>query len=93
MLRGTYIHTYFAGEVTALGAPYNVEVSYLRGVQVPYGARGSVRVDAVVGPIAAPLYVVELKSGFSYPTPSETAAYNANLPAGTGGVCAIAEGL
>lgn len=28
-LRGTYIHSYFAGEVRALGPPYSAEVSYL----------------------------------------------------------------
>jgi RHS repeat-associated protein len=27
-LRGTYIHSYFAAEVTGLGAPYSAEVSY-----------------------------------------------------------------
>jgi hypothetical protein len=80
----------FAAEVRGLGAPYSAEVSYLRGVQVPYGTAGSIRADAVVGPTSNPLYAVELKSGAAVPSASETAAYNANLPAGTG-VCSIVE--
>lgn len=91
-LRGTYIHSYFAAEVTGLGAPYSAEVSYLGGVPVPYGTPGSIRADATVGPINAPLYAVELKSGAALPTPAETAAYRANLPPGTG-LCSIVEGL
>lgn len=90
VLRGTYVHSYFAAEVTALGSPYSADVSYKNGMQVPYGTAGSIRADAVVGPIGAPLYAGELKSGFAYPTASETAAYNANLPPGTP-VCAIVE--
>jgi RHS repeat-associated protein len=89
-LRGTFIHSYFAREVTALGAPYSAEVSYLGGLPVPYGTPGSIRADAVVGPMNAPLYAVELKSGYAVPSAAETAAYYANLPAGTG-VCSIVE--
>lgn len=89
-LRGTYIHSYFAGEVTALGPPYSAEVSYLSGVPVTYGTPGSIRADAVVGPVNAPLYAVELKSGAAVPSTSETAAYQANLPPGTG-LCSIVE--
>jgi hypothetical protein len=89
-LRGTRIHSFFASEVTGLGPPYSAEVSYLGGVPVPYGTPGSVRADAIVGPINAPLYAVELKSGAALPTASETAAYNANLPPGTG-TCSIVE--
>ena len=91
-LRGTYIHSYFAAEVAGLGAPYSAEVSYLGGVPVPYGTPGSIRADATVGPINAPLYAVELKSGAALPTPAETAAYRANLPPGAG-LCSIVEGL
>jgi hypothetical protein len=89
-LRGIAIHSYFAGAVAGLGPPYSAEVSYLSGVPVPYGTPGSIRADAVVGPIAAPLYAVELKSGYAIPSAAETAAYYANLPAGTG-VCSIVE--
>jgi len=90
VLRGTRIHSFFAGEVRGLGAPYSAEVSYKNGVVVPYGTAGSIRADAVVGPIGAPLYAVELKSGGALPTPAETAAYDANLPPGTG-KCSIVE--
>jgi hypothetical protein len=89
-LRGNRIHSFFAGEVTGLGPPYSAEVSYLSGAQVPYGTRGSVRADAVVGAVSAPLYAVELKSGGALPSASETAAYHANLPPGTG-LCSIVE--
>jgi hypothetical protein len=89
-LRGIRIHSYFAGEVTGLGPPYSAEVSYLNGFPVPYGTPGSVRADAVVGPVNAPSYAVELKSGFAVPSTSETAAYRANLPPGTG-LCSIVE--
>jgi RHS repeat-associated protein len=91
-LRGTAIHTYFAGEVRALGPLYSAEVSYLNGVPVPFGTFGSVRTDAIVGPINAPFYAVELKSGAARPSAAETAAYYRNLPPGTG-LCSIVEGM
>jgi hypothetical protein len=47
----------------SLRAPNSAEVSYLNGVPVPYGTSGSIRADATVGPIAATLYAVDLKSG------------------------------
>jgi RHS repeat-associated protein len=88
--RGSRIHSYFAAEVRALGPPYSAEVSYIKGVVVTYGKVDSVRADAVVGPINAPLYAVELKSGGALPTPYETTRYHNNLPPGTG-LCSIVE--
>jgi hypothetical protein len=90
--RGSRIHSAFAAQARSFGPLYSAEVTYKNGVLVPYATKGGVRADAVVGPLNAPLYVVELKSGLSYPTPAETANYMANLPPGTG-VCAIAEAL
>jgi RHS repeat-associated protein len=83
-LRGSYIHTQFKLNVVAMGNPlYRAEVSYLRGVPVVYGTPGSVRADAVVGPIGHPLLAIELKTGGAYITRDEYNAYKANLPVGT----------
>ena len=90
VLRGMRIHAEFAGSIRLTGGLYSSEVSYKDGLVVPYGTPGSVRADGVYGPIDAPLYVVELKSGFAIPTPSEIAKYGANLPAGTR-LCGIVE--
>jgi hypothetical protein len=90
--RGTAIHAYFANAIWELGGIYSAEVSYKNGLVVPYGTSGSVRADAVVGPVAQPSYVVDLKSGFGRATTSETDAYRANLPKGTG-MCQIVEAL
>src|SRR5262249_878363 len=47
----TRVHTAFRNEVNALAdANLHTEVSYLNGVEVPYGAPGSIRVDVVEGP-------------------------------------------
>jgi RHS repeat-associated protein len=82
-LRGILIHREFAANVRALASPsYNAEVSYLRGQLVPYGTPGSVRVDAVVGPIGHPLFAIELKTGGGYISNGEASAYRANLPPG-----------
>jgi RHS repeat-associated protein len=81
-LRGIIIHTEFARNVRTLGPSYHAEVSYLRGRLVPYGTPGSVRADAVVGPIERPLLAIELKTGGAYISNDEAAAYRANLPPG-----------
>jgi RHS repeat-associated protein len=92
--RGGNIHWFFGMVVSGYGPPYTAAdlVSYKNGVIVPYGTPGSVRPDATVGPLPQPWYVVELKSGFTPPSPLEIANYNANLPTGTP-VCAIVEGI
>jgi RHS repeat-associated protein len=89
-IRGSRIHAQFAGTINATGGLYSAEVSYKDGAVVPYGTAGSVRADGVYGPVASPFYVVELKSGFAVPTPSEVENYRRNLPPGTG-VCGLVE--
>ena len=63
LFRGLRVHIEFAKNVRALGGPYSAEVSYKGGRLVPYGTIGSVRADAVFGPINKPAFVVELKTG------------------------------
>jgi RHS repeat-associated protein len=82
-LRGIRIHAEFAAIVERAGPKFQAEVSYKNGVPVPYGTPGSVRADGIYGPVASPLYAVELKSGLAVPTPQEIAAYRAHLPPGT----------
>lgn len=48
-----------------------------------HGTPGSVRADAVVGPVAHPLFAIELKTGGAYVSIDERNAYHANLPLGT----------
>ncbi|HEY1604863.1 MAG TPA: RHS repeat-associated core domain-containing protein [Allosphingosinicella sp.] len=83
-LRGIRIHSMFAASVKELGPMYHAEVSYRGGRVVPYGTVGSVRADAVYGPINHPFFAVELKSGAAYVTKAEVDAYSRNLPTGTG---------
>jgi len=90
VIRGSRIHAEFAGSLKVIGGLYSAEVSYKDGAVVPYGTTGSVRADGVYGPIGSPSYVVELKSGFAVPTPSEVDNYRRNLPPGTG-VCGLVE--
>jgi hypothetical protein len=82
-IRGIRIHIDFAAEVRALGPGFAAEVSYKNGVPVPYGTKGSIRADAVYGPITHPVFAVELKSGLATVTNAEANAYYANLPWGT----------
>ncbi|TCM12119.1 RHS repeat-associated protein [Novosphingobium sp. PhB165] len=89
-LRGIAIHSQFAATINATGGLYSAEVSYKDGLVVPYGTSGSVRADGVYGPIASPVYAVELKSGFAVPSPSEISNYHRNLPAGTP-LCGVVE--
>jgi hypothetical protein len=62
----TYLHREFAAYIRSLDNPrYHAEVSYLRGVPVPYGTRGSIRADGIYGSISRPIFAVELKTGFA----------------------------
>ncbi|WP_159084052.1 FG-GAP-like repeat-containing protein [Saccharobesus litoralis] len=80
-IRGTGIHKIFADKIDQLGTDFSSEVSYLNGVQVPYGTKNSVRADAVFGSIASPKLVFELKTGFkSWLGRREAANYVENLP-------------
>jgi hypothetical protein len=83
-LRGIRIHSMFAASVNALGPMYRAEVSYKNGVLVAYGTPGSIRADAVYGPLNRPIFAVELKSGWAYISRGELDAYRRNLPPGTG---------
>jgi hypothetical protein len=83
-LRRTYLHREFAAYIRSLDNPrYHAEVSYLRGVPVPCGTRGSIRADGIYGSISRPIFAVELKTGFAYVSRSEYRRYQENLPAGT----------
>jgi hypothetical protein len=62
-LRGILIHGAFAQLVRGMGPPYRAEVSYLNGVEVAYGTRGSARVDVAIEPSGVPIAVVDLKTG------------------------------
>jgi hypothetical protein len=83
-LRGIFIHNAFATNIRALGLPeFNAEISYKNGIVVPYGTNGSVRADAVEGPISRPRVVYELKTGGAYVSLYEYNNYKQNLPQGT----------
>lgn len=80
-LRGILIHNRFAAIIRAMNNPmYNAEVSYLRGKVVPYGTPGSSRPDAVVGNIASPLFVIDLKTGAAVVGVGQLNGYRANIP-------------
>ena len=82
-IRGTKIHTVFAEKIRGLGGDYNAEVSYLGGLQVTYGTRGSIRADGVFGNLAAPQLIVDLKTGLPWMSNKTFKAYYNNLPENT----------
>lgn len=82
-LRGIRIHNHFAANVRALGPNFHAEVSYLNGEPARYSQWGSIRADATYGPIAAPVFAVELKTAGAYVSNFERDRYRQNLPAGT----------
>jgi RHS repeat-associated protein len=78
-VHGTKVHAEFgklAGEIE--GA--SIEVSYKNGQVVPYGTKGSVRADAVIGDVNAPNAVYDLKTGGAKLTPANVAKYNQHVP-------------
>lgn len=80
---GTRVHSEFAKMIRSLGrSDLHAEVSYLNGRVVPYGTRGSVRMDAVVGTQAAPTAIFDLKTGSAALTPSRIAQIRSHLPQG-----------
>ena len=86
LLRGIQIHNAFARNVKELegqGLSYAAEVSYIDGVQVPYGTLWSIRPDAIYGPVAEPVFAVDLKTGGAYISRAQLERYNNNLPPGT----------
>jgi RHS repeat-associated protein len=63
-IRGTRVHSNFASRVHSWHLPdVDTEVSYLNGRRVPYGTRGSVRIDVGVGPAHNLTDVYDLKTG------------------------------
>lgn len=80
---GTRVHSAFAAELRALGrSDVFSEVSYLNGRVVPYGTRGSVRLDAVVGSPGAPSAIYDLKTGAATLSSSRIAQIRSHLPPG-----------
>jgi hypothetical protein len=83
-VHGTRVHSAFRNEVNALGNPnLHTEVSYLNGVEVPYGTPGSIRVDVVEGLRSAPTAVYDLKTGSATLTPARIAEIQRHIPGGT----------
>lgn len=62
------------------GGSLSTEVSYLNGDVVPYGTRGSVRLDVVEGSLLAPAAVYDFKTGGATLTPSRIEQIRAHLP-------------
>jgi hypothetical protein len=60
----------------------HAEVSYKGGFPVTYGTTGSVRADAIYGPIASPEIVFELKTSWGWVSTGESRAYFENIPRG-----------
>jgi hypothetical protein len=81
---GTKVHSAFRNEVNALGnTNLHTEVSYLNGVEVPYGTPGSVRIDVVEGLRSAPSAVYDLKTGNATLTRARIAEIQQHIPGGT----------
>ncbi|HTD06251.1 RHS repeat-associated core domain-containing protein [Undibacterium sp.] len=81
---GTRVHSAFENEVNALGKDnVHTEVSYLNGQVVPYGTKGSVRLDVVNGPVNAPISVYDLKTGSAALTPARIQQIQSNIPGGS----------
>jgi RHS repeat-associated protein len=81
---GTRVHAEFASRVDALGPNSGLatEVSYLNGQVVPYGTKGSVRLDVVAGETGRPVAVYDLKTGAAELTPARIQQIRQNLPQG-----------
>lgn len=81
---GTRVHSAFEREVNALGKnDVHTEISYLNGQVVPYGTKGSVRLDVVNGPVNAPTAVFDLKTGSAALTPARIQQIQSHLPGGS----------
>jgi hypothetical protein len=87
-VRGILIHDALSALIVANPAlGFSSEISYLNvnGVSsiVPYGTPGSVRPDAVYGPVNSPIVAYDLKTGNAYMRPADRQRYYYNLPKGT----------
>lgn len=81
---GTKVHSAFERQVNALGkSDVHTEVSYLNGQVVPYGTKGSVRLDVVNGPVNAPAAVYDLKTGSATLTPARIRQIQSHIPGGS----------
>jgi len=74
---GTKVHNEFA-KTKVEGT--SSEISYKDGQVVPYGTKGSVRVDRVVGDINNPSAIYDLKTGDAKVTPADATRYQSHVP-------------
>lgn len=81
-LRGIFVHAQFARLVSAEFGADHAEASYSLGDPVRYGYPGSVRADAIVGPVNAPTIAVDLKTAGAFLTTGQIREYYRNLPEG-----------
>jgi len=81
-LRGIFVHLEFANLVRELGPEYEAEASYINRVPAYYGQLGSVRADAIFGPVNQPVFAFDLKTGNAYVTVGQYNRYMSNLPFG-----------
>lgn len=81
-VHGTQVHSAFRNEVNAIGnGNLSSEVSYLNGDVVRYGTPGSIRCDAVKGPVRNPTAVFDLKTGGATLSPARMQQIQDHLPA------------
>jgi RHS repeat-associated protein len=74
---GTKVHTEFS-KINVKGT--TSEVLYKNGQVVPYGTKGSVRVDKVVGNINNPKAIYDLKTGSAKVTQKDIQKYKQHVP-------------
>ncbi len=80
---GTKVHSEFKAQVDALGrSDLHTEVSYKNGRVVPYGTKGSVRLDVVEGGETSPTAIYDLKTGSASLTQARIQQIKSHLPAG-----------
>jgi RHS repeat-associated protein len=80
---GTKVHSQFKSIVDNAGQNISTEVSYLNGKVVPFGTKGSVRLDAVVGDVNNPTAVFDLKTGGAQLTAKRIEQIRKHLPEGS----------
>ena len=78
-VHGTKVHTQFGNMAETING-VTKEASYLNGNVVNYGTKGSVRADAVYGPVNRPTAVYDLKTGGAKVTTQNINKYNQHVP-------------
>jgi hypothetical protein len=78
-VHGTKVHSQFSKLLDSIDG-VTPEVSYKDGNVVPYGTKGSVRADGVLGDINNPAKIVDLKTGDAKLTDRNVQRYNQNVP-------------